>query len=332
MKKLYPLKFQPILKELIWGGHKICAFKGITPEKDNVGESWEISGVKGNVSIVSNGALKGRRLDELIVAYKKDLVGQHNYERFGTVFPLLIKFIDTNADVSIQVHPNDKLAKKRHNSFGKTEMWYIINANPGASVLMGFSKQMTPEKYDKAILDNNFVSYLKKYDIQSGDVFFVPTGRVHAAKAGAFFIEIQQTSDITYRIYDYDRVGADGKKRELHTELAKDAIDYTILDDYRTVYSGVENKPVILESTRYFTTVLLKLTKNTSRDLSKMDSFVIYICFEGSCTITDERKNRVEVKQGESILIPAISKRINIQPDKHVHLLETYVLEQKEDL
>ncbi len=169
--KLYPLKFKPILKELIWGGNKICAFKGITPGKNNVGESWEISGVKGNVSIVSNGALKGKRLDELIVEYKKDLVGQYNYERFGTVFPLLIKFIDTNADVSIQVHPNDELAKKRHNSIGKTEMWYIVNASPGASVLMGFSKQMTPEKYDKAITDNNFVSYLRQYDIESGDVF-----------------------------------------------------------------------------------------------------------------------------------------------------------------
>jgi len=324
--KLYPLKFQPILKELIWGGNKICNFKGISPAKNNIGESWEISGVKGNVSIVSNGELKGKGLDELIVEYKKDIVGQYNYERFGTVFPILIKFINTNADVSIQVHPNDKLAKKRHNSFGKTEMWYIIDANPDASVLVGFSKQMTPEKYDKTIANNNFISYLKEYDIQSGDVFLVPAGRVHTVKSGAFFIEIQQTSDITYRIYDYDRVGADGKKRELHTELAKDAIDYTLLDDYRTVYSSEGNKAVVLESTRYFTTELLNLTKNILRDFSKIDSFVIYVCFEGSCKITDECNNAVEVKQGESILIPAITQTVNIEPDKKVNLLETYVL------
>jgi len=326
--KLYPLKFQPILKELIWGGNKICKFKSIAPEKNNIGESWEISGVKGNISIVSNGELKGKGLDELLVEYKKDLVGQYNYEQFGTVFPLLFKFIDTNADVSVQVHPNDELAKKRHNAFGKTEMWYIINASPGASVLVGFAKQMTPEKYDKAIAENNFVSYLRKYDIQSDDVFLVNTGCVHAAKAGAFFIEIQQTSDITYRIYDYDRVGADGKKRELHTELAKDAIDYTILDNYRTVYSSEENKPVILESTRYFTTELLKLTKHIVRDFSKIDSFVVYVCFEGSCRITDENNNRVEIKQGESILIPAITQTINIETDNKANLLETYILKQ----
>lgn len=328
--KLYPLKFQPILKELIWGGNKICAFKGISPGKKGVGESWEISGVKGNVSIVSNGELKGQCLDEVLVEYKKDLVGRYNYERFGAVFPLLIKFIDTNADVSIQVHPNDELANKRHNSFGKTEMWYIINADPGASVLMGFSKRMTPEKYNKVIADNHFVSYLREYEIQSGDVFLVPTGRVHAAKAGAFFIEVQQTSDITYRIYDYDRLGSDGKKRELHTELAKDAIDYTLHDDYRSVYSREENKPVVLESTQYFTSNLLKLTKTISRDFSTIDSFVIYVCFEGSCKIEDEHKNIVDIKQGESLLIPAMTQKVLITPDKHTQLLETYILKDIE--
>lgn len=324
--KLYPLKFQPILKELIWGGNKISKFKGITPEKNSIGESWEISGVNENISIVSNGELKGKRLDELIAKYQTDLVGQCNFEKFGTVFPLLIKFINTNADVSIQVHPNDKLAKERHNSFGKTEMWYIIDANPGTSVLVGFSKQMTPEKYKKAITNNNFVSYLKEHDIQSGDVFLVPAGRVHTVKAGAFFVEIQQTSDITYRIYDYDRVGNDGKKRELHTELAQDAIDYKLHDDYRTLYPREENKPVILESTQYFTTELLKLTKNIVRDFSKIDSFVIYVCFEGSCKIRDDDNNTVQVKQGESILIPAITQTIHIETDKNVSLLETYVL------
>lgn len=324
MDRLYPLKFEPILKDLIWGGGKITKFKGM-PQQDRIGESWEISGVTGNISVVSNGPLKGKGLDELIKDYKKELVGQRNYEMFGTVFPLLIKFIDSNKDVSIQVHPNDELAKKRHNSFGKTEMWYIINASPGASVLAGFSKQMTPETYEKAIKENNFVSYLCRYTIKPGDVFLMPSGRVHAAKAGAFFCEIQQTSDITYRIYDYDRIGADGKKRELHTELAKDAIDYTVLDDYRTRYREEVNRPVVLESTRYFTTELLNLTEKMSRDFSQLDTFVIYVCIEGTCSISDENNYKVELKQGESLLIPAMTKTIYIEPVGKVRLLETYI-------
>lgn len=324
MTKLYPLKFTPILKDLIWGGSKITKFKRL-PQQNSIGESWEISGVEENVSIVSNGSLQGKGLDELIKKYKKELVGVRNYEKFGEVFPLLIKFIDSNKDVSIQVHPNDELAKKRHNSFGKTEMWYIIGASEGASVLAGFAKQMTSESYDKVIEENNFVSYLKEYKIKSGDVFLMPSGRVHAAKAGAFFCEIQQTSNITYRIYDYDRIGMDGKKRELHTELAKDAINYSVLDDYRTNYNEEINKPVVLESTPYFTTELLVLNRDILRDFSKLDSFVIYVCVEGACNIVDESGYNVAIKQGESILIPATTKNINIKPDIKAKLLETYI-------
>src|SRR5690554_6659874 len=205
---LYPLKFRPILKPVIWGGSDICRFKNIQPERDGIGESWEISGVKGNVSVVSNGDLSGTSLDEMIQTYKGALVGNKIYEKFGNTFPLLIKFIDARDDLSIQVHPDDKLAKERHNSFGKTEMWYVIKATTGAFLYSGFEKQITPEEYVETVHNNTFTDTLKRFEVQEGDVFFLPAGRVHAIGAGCFIAEIQQTSDITYRIYDYNRKDA----------------------------------------------------------------------------------------------------------------------------
>lgn len=323
--KLYPIKFEPILKSIIWGGNEICKFKGIQPEQKGIGESWEISGVEGNVSVVANGELKGKTLDELINLYKGKLVGNSVFEKFGTTFPLLIKFIDARDDLSIQVHPDDKLAKERHNSFGKTEMWYVVNASEGATLYSGFAKQMTPETYIKSIEENNFMDYLKKYEVKKGDVFFLLAGRVHAIGAGTFVAEIQQTSNITYRIYDYNRLGVDGKPRELHTELAKDAIDYTLQDDYRTDYTPIKNESVELESCQYFTTNLLELGRNTARSYKDTDSFVIYICMGGACQIEDNKGNVIQVKQGESILIPADTEDVLIKPNDNVLLLETYV-------
>lgn len=322
---LYPLKFKPILKSIIWGGDEICKFKNITPVEDGIGESWEISRVEGNISVVANGELESKSLEEIISAYKGQLVGEKNYKAFGTKFPLLIKFIDARDDLSIQVHPDDEMAKKRHNSFGKTEMWYVINAAPGAFLYSGFEKQMTPESYVESIKDNTFVDYLAKHELKKGDVFFLPAGRVHAIGAGTFITEIQQTSDITYRIYDYDRKDANGNGRELHTELAKDAIDYKIYDSYQTSYTRKENQPVLLESCKYFTTNLLEVTKDITRDYSDIDSFVIYICMGGACSIRDDRGNDLSVKQGESVLIPADTKDVSISPDGSVKLLETYV-------
>ncbi|NDV69094.1 type I phosphomannose isomerase catalytic subunit [Dysgonomonas sp. 25] len=322
--KLYPLKFEPILKSIIWGGDEICQFKGITPEQKGIGESWEVSGVEGNISVVANGELKGQPLDKLIEEYKGQLVGKRVFDAFGATFPLLIKFIDARDDLSIQVHPDDELAKKRHNSFGKTEMWYVVNASQGATLYSGFAKQMTPDSYVKSIGDNTFMDYLKKYEVKKGDVFFLPAGRVHAIGAGTFVAEIQQTSNITYRIYDYNRLGVDGKPRELHTEEAKDAIDYTMHDDYRTHYEKKENLPVELVECKYFTTDLLELTKNLSRDYSAIDSFVIFICMGGACTIRDNKGNELSVKQGESVLIPADTENVTIEPQGNVLLLETH--------
>ncbi|MBD8389696.1 class I mannose-6-phosphate isomerase [Dysgonomonas sp. BGC7] len=323
--KLYPLKFKPILKSIIWGGNEICKFKGITPVQEGVGESWEISSVKGNVSVVANGELADKDLSEVIATYQEQLVGKRNYEIFGTTFPLLIKFIDARDNLSIQVHPDDVLAKARHNSFGKTEMWYVINAAPGAFLYSGFEKQMTPDSYVKSIEDNTFIDSLAKHDIKKGDVFFLPAGRVHAIGAGTFIAEIQQTSDITYRIYDYNRKDANGNGRELHTELAKDAIDFKLYDNYKTAYTRKENQPVQLESCRYFTTNLLELTKDVTRDYSSVDSFVAYICMGGSCEIRDDKGNDLSIKQGETVLIPADTQNVMVCPQGNVLLLETYV-------
>ncbi|SBV96033.1 type I phosphomannose isomerase catalytic subunit [uncultured Dysgonomonas sp.] len=322
---LYPLKFKPILKSIIWGGDEICKFKGVTPEQDGIGESWEISSVKGNVSVVANGELENKDLSEIIDTYKAQLVGKKNFETFGNTFPLLIKFIDARDNLSIQVHPDDELAKKRHDSFGKTEMWYVINATPSAFLYSGFEKQMTPESYVKSIEDNTFVDSLAKHDVKAGDVFFLPAGRVHAIGAGTFIAEIQQTSNITYRIYDYNRKDANGNGRELHTELAKDAIDFKLYDNYKNSYTRAENQPVRLESCRYFTTNLLEVTKDITRDYSDIDSFVAYICMGGACGIKDDKGNDLSVKQGETILIPADTKSVTISPEGNVLLLETYV-------
>ncbi|MDR1502730.1 MAG: class I mannose-6-phosphate isomerase [Prevotella sp.] len=322
---LYPLKFKPILKSIIWGGDEICKFKGVTPEQDGIGESWEISSVKGNVSVVANGELENKDLSEIIDTYKAQLVGKKNFETFGNTFPLLIKFIDARDNLSIQVHPDDELAKKRHDSFGKTEMWYVINATPSAFLYSGFEKQMTPESYVKSIEDNTFVDSLAKHDVKAGDVFFLPAGRVHAIGAGTFIAEIQQTSNITYRIYDYNRKDANGNGRELHTELAKDAIDFKLYDNYKNSYTRAENQPVRLESCRYFTTNLLEVTKDITRDYSDIDSFVAYICMGGACSIKDDKGNDLSVKQGETILIPADTKSVSISPEGNVLLLETYV-------
>lgn len=323
---LYPLKFDPILKSIIWGGSEICKFKGITPQQDGIGESWEVSGVEGNISVVESGALKGDNLQDLVATYKEKLVGKHVFEKFGNTFPLLIKFIDARDNLSIQVHPDDELGMKRHHSFGKTEMWYVINAAPGAFLYSGFAKQLTPEGYVKSIEDNTFIDYLAKHEVKKGDSFFLPAGRVHAIGAGTFIAEIQQTSNITYRIYDYNRKDANGNARELHTELAKDAIDYKLYDDYKINYVHKENSPVQLESCQYFTTNLLELDELTSRDMSDKDSFIIYICMDGACNVTDAFGNKVEMKQGETILIPAANtKQITITPNGKVQLLETYV-------
>lgn len=323
---MYPLKFQPILKSTIWGGEKIVPFKNIESTQTQVGESWEISDVPGDESVVANGPDAGKNLTQMVQEYKGALVGESNFTRFGGKFPLLIKFIDAQDDLSIQVHPDDKLAMKRHNSMGKTEMWYVIdNAEGKAHLRSGLSKSITPQEYEAMIADNTICDALADYAVKPGDVFFLPAGRIHSIGAGCFIAEIQQTSNITYRIYDFNRKDKNGNTRELHTELSKDAIDYSVEADYRTKYTPKLNAPVDLVSCPYFTTSVYNLTEPMTMDYSELDSFVIYICTEGSCTVKDNEGNEIAMKAGESVLFPATTKGLEVTPDGEVKFLETYV-------
>ncbi|MDR0994829.1 MAG: class I mannose-6-phosphate isomerase [Tannerella sp.] len=330
MEDLYPMTFKPILKKMIWGGNALCPFKGITPVEEGVGESWEISDVKDNCSIIDNGFLNGKSIDEVIKTYGASLLGKSTMERTGETFPLLIKFIDAHDNLSIQVHPNDQLAWQRHHSFGKTEMWYVIKAAPGAALYSGFSKQIDPEEYVQRVADNSFMEVLQRYEVHAGDAFFLPAGRVHAIGAGCFIAEIQQTSNITYRIYDYNRRDANGKGRELHTELAKDAIDYTIYKDYRSHYTPQKNASVELAGCKYFTTNLLDLDKGEARfhALKKCtDSFVIYLCLEGYVQMRDENvlHDPIMLHQGQTLLFPATTQEVFMAPLPACKLLEVYI-------
>jgi mannose-6-phosphate isomerase len=323
---LYPLKFEPVLKKIIWGGDKICRFKDLQPEENGIGESWEISHVKNNVSVVSNGELKGKSLEELIETYGESLLGNSVIERFGTTFPLLIKFIDAKEPLSIQVHPNDELAKERHNSFGKTEMWYIVGAEKDAFLYSGFKQTLSSEEYLQSIADNTFVNYLQRYDVQADDVFFLPAGRVHAIGSGCFIAEIQQTSDITYRIYDYNRKDAQGNTRELHTELAKDAIDYKVYPEgYQLKYDPEGAKIQNLVACPYFKTGIIRAKKGDKLSFIHKDTFSIYICLEGKAELTDNNHYSVEIKQGETILVPAKIQCACLDMQTDCKLLEIFV-------
>ncbi len=322
---MYPFKFEPILKEIIWGGNEICKFKNLNPQ-EGIGESWEISQVKQDISVVADGPLKGKNLTELIQEYGARLLGKHVIKQFGDKFPLLIKFIDARDNLSIQVHPNDELAKSRHQSFGKTEMWYVISAQEGAGLYSGFSQQITPDEYVKRVEDNTFMDVLQFHPVKAGDVFFLPAGRVHAIGKGIFIAEIQQTSDITYRIYDYNRKDASGNGRELHTQLAKDAIDYTLYADYKTAYQPKKDAATLLVSCKYFTTNLLDLNKPVKREIAGNDSFSILMCMEGNATLTDNNGYKTEIKQGDTYLIPAETEWVEITPSKNVKLVESYIL------
>ena len=325
MSALYPLKFKTIYKDKIWGGQKIKTYLhkdfGSLP---NCGETWEISGVKSDVSVVASGALEGESLADLLEQYKDELVGKKVYDHFGNIFPLLVKFIDANDDLSVQVHPDDKLAKVRHNSFGKTEMWYIIEADPGSTLITGFNQEMTEQKYVDALNSGHIMDILNKEDAVADDVFFLPAGRVHTIGKGLLIAEIQQTSDITYRIYDFDRVDDKGNKRELHTEEALAAIDYKHYPDYKTQYEPKKNETVKLVTCPYFTTNVLDFDESTSKDYSALDSFVIHVCVEGGYTVKYNNQ-AYAVKMGECILLPKSIDKVELETTGGFKILESYI-------
>ncbi|MCF6279831.1 MAG: mannose-6-phosphate isomerase [Flavobacteriaceae bacterium] len=321
----YPIKFEPILKEKIWGGEKLMNLLDKKSNKKNIGESWEISDVKGDTSIVLNGKLKGKSLKEIITQYKGDLVGEKIYTQFGDKFPLLIKFIDAKTALSIQLHPHDELAKKRHDSFGKTEMWYVMQADEKANLIVGFKEDMTSKEYLHHLESKTLVDILNFDEVEKGDVYFIPTGRVHAIGAGVLLAEIQQTSDITYRIYDWDRVDDNGNERDLHTLEAVDAIDYKSQENYKTDYIKLQNESTLIVECPYFATSILPVLGEVSVNYSDKDSFVIYMCVKGEVSFEYGKNQFVKLNKGETILIPAILKEIKIHSINQSELLEVYI-------
>ena len=314
-------KFTPIFKTTLWGGHRMLPYKVLMPDDRTIGESWELSGVRGSESRVASGPDCGKTLSELLAREGATLLGKANYTRFGNEFPLLIKFIDARQDLSIQVHPDDALAWERHRSKGKTEMWYVVAADKGAHLRLGFSKSVTPDEYAAAVENGTIADLLADYPIQAGDCFFLPAGRVHSIGAGTLIAEIQQTSDITYRIYDFNRCDAQGRRRELHTELAKGAIDYTVLPDYQTHYMPQPNRPVELVRCPYFTTEIFDLTQPLEMSLTELDSFVVLMCVAGGATVTDDRGETTTLWQGETLLVPASAQHLRIEPGPTAKLL-----------
>jgi len=322
---LYPIKFTPIAKETIWGGNKLQneLNKDFSCNK-KIGESWEISGVKNDISVVSNGKLKGKNLSVLIQEFKGQLLGEQIYQKFGTEFPLLIKFIDANDVLSIQVHPDDELAKERHNSFGKTEMWYVLDAEKEANLIVGFNQEVNQNLYEQKLEKGQLEEILNIEKVQKGSTYFIPAGRVHAIGKGILVAEIQQTSDITYRMYDWNRTDNQGNGRELHTQLALDAIDYSLEERYETQYADNLNQSSQLAACEYFTTNKVTFDQEIKKDYSKLDSFVIYMCLDGEFEI-EYLTGNINVEKGETILIPAELKELKLLPKMKAEILEVYI-------
>jgi mannose-6-phosphate isomerase len=325
MHSLYPIRFRPELKETLWGGSTLSRRFGKKAKAGaRIGESWEITGMPGASSVVANGFLKGNTLEEIAEVYMDELLGESVYEKYGTEFPLLIKLIDAADKLSIQVHPDDRLAAERHHAWGKTEMWYVIDAKPGAVIYTGFRKKTTKEEYLDHLAGKRMEELINATPVKAGDVFFIPAGMVHAIGDGVLLAEIQQTSDVTYRIYDWDRVDASGRPREMHTALALDAIDFS-LDSNNLIRKEPElNKTVLLAGSPWFHTSLIRFNRPVIKDYSLTDSFIIYIC-TASMAVIEWMEHREEIREGETLLIPASADSVAIIPRETATLLEVYV-------
>lgn len=316
----YPLVFEPILKERIWGGTKLKTVFNKPITSEITGESWELSTVPGDISKIANGEYKGKSLSELIAQFPTEILGATAHEKFGTEFPLLFKFIDAKDDLSIQVHPNDELAKKRHNSFGKTEMWYVMQADEGARIVVGFKEKSSQEEYLQNLENKTLLSILKEVPVKKGDVFFLETGTIHAIGAGIVIAEIQQTSDITYRVYDWDRVDAEGKSRELHIDLALEAINYNTTDTKKE-YAHEENKSNPVVECPYFITNYFPLSGSVQVNKAH-ESFTVYMCMEGNFEL-EVNGEKASYKKGDTVLIPAVLDNFALAGE--AVLLEIYI-------
>jgi len=325
MSELYPLKFEPILKEKIWGGKALAGYYGKKQgELKNIGESWEISAVSGDLSVVSNGFLAGNNIEEIIEVYMGDITGESVYEKFGVEFPLLIKLIEAKDDLSVQVHPGDDLARERHKAYGKTEMWHILRSENGARIYSGFASPVTRESYIDAVAAGTIGSLLNSETAEPGDTFFTPSGRIHAIGAGIVLAEIQQTSDITYRIHDWGRKDSEGKSRDLHTDLALDAIDFTLTGSAKLKYELQPNRPSNLVRSEYFDANIIRFNTRINRNYNIIDSFVIFLCTQGSFLIRWDSGSEA-VSCGETVLIPASIGDVELIPEPDASILEIYI-------
>lgn len=323
---LYPLKFTAIPKEKIWGGNRLNTIlnKGFDTNA-KTGESWEISGLADDISLVKNGFLEGNDLEELIEVYMGDLVGDKVYEQFGIEFPLLIKFIDANENLSIQVHPDNEFALEKHKAYGKTEMWYIIDAEKDSELIIGFNPTVDKNMFLDSIQEGNLPEIVNREKTKAGDCYLIPAGRIHATGKGVLFAEIQQTSDITYRIHDWNRKDDEGNERELHLGLAKEVLDYTYEKKHKTDFESKINESSEIIKCPFFTTNILEFNKDIEKDYFKLDSFVIYICLEGNCDIKIEDESPVSLTKGETVLIPASLKNLTLSPKQNTKLLEVFI-------
>lgn len=326
MKKLYPIKFEPILFEKVWGGNNLNRLLNKkNPNNLLLGESWEIAQLEDVVSVVKNGYLQDNTLEDLIEIYMNELLGDQVYAKYGLEFPLLFKFIDANDKLSIQLHPDNEVAQYRHNAYGKTEMWYVVDAEPGAQIIIGFKEELDKYSLQEKIDDNTLVDYLKFEDVKRGDVFFIPSGTVHALLKGIVVAEIQQNSDITYRLYDWGRMGLDGVPRQLHVDLALDVVDYQVKDNYRIKYEVEQQSRVQLVACPYFTTNLIEFSYNVEFNYRTLDSFVVYMCLEGRFDLIYNQNEHLSIEKGETVLIPAEFEEVLLKPYENCRVLETYI-------
>lgn len=327
MTNLSPFLFEPNLHPVIWGGNQLRPYKGLEPTDEPIGESWEVSAVPSSTSVISNGAWAGRDLISVINEQPDAILGKAVNQQYGGNLPLLVKFIDAKRDLSIQVHPNDEMAMREHGKMGKSEMWYIIKAEEGAHLYAGFKQTISPYEYQKRVEDGSITEVLADHPVKAGDVFYLPAGRVHAICGGILLAEVQQSSDVTYRIYDYNRPGMDGKPRELHTELAAKALDFHVEENYRTEYSEADNKALHIIDSPYFDVRVMEINQPMHRNLLKYDSFVISMCMEGDCKIRiRETNDEMMLRQGYCTLIPASIADYDVIPlDGTIRLLDAFI-------
>ena len=327
MARFYPLLFQPNFHTVVWGGHQLRPYKGLEPTDEPIGESWEVSAVPSSTSIISNGEWSGRDLVSVIREYPDAILGKTVNKKYGGQLPLLVKFIDAERDLSIQVHPNDEMARREHGKMGKSEMWYVIRADEGSHLYAGFRRQITPDEYERRIADGTITEVLADHPVKAGDVFYLPAGRIHAICGGIQLAEVQQSSDVTYRIYDYNRPGMDGKPRELHTELAAKALDYRVERNYRTEYTETDNRAVQIIDSPYFDVRVMEITTPFHRNLLKYDSFIITMCISGDCKIrVRSNGDEITLREGHSTLIPAAIADYDVLPlGRSTRLLDAFI-------